>query len=162
MAIYRELGYPVLLTSAKFGLGLEELQSVLRDKRSVLVGHSGVGKSKLAVAIEPSARLMSSELDRRGRGRHTTTASLLVPIEGGGELVDTPGIRELGIQHIPAEELADCYPSMRPFLSTCRFHPCSHVHEPDCAIKRAAREGQIPEIRYQSYVRLYEEITGSS
>lgn len=162
LSIYRKLEYPIIETSAKAGIGIDALRELLTAKRSVLVGHSGVGKSKLAQAMQPSAKLISSALDRRGRGRHTTSAAVLVPLDPSGELVDTPGVRELGIQHIPAEELADCYPSMRAFVDQCKFHPCTHVHEPECAIQRATRDGAISDNRYASYTKLYGEITESS
>lgn len=158
--VYRSLGYPVVETSAKTGAGLPELRSLLAEKRSVLVGHSGVGKSKLAAALQPGIRLASGEVDRRGRGRHTTTASTLFRLDFGGELVDTPGVRELGIRHVKREDLPGCLPEFRPFLGKCRFTSCSHIPEPGCAVKAALDEGAVRRERYESYSRLYEELSG--
>ena len=160
-SIYRSLGYPFVETSAKTGAGIEELRSLLAGKRSVLVGHSGVGKSKLAAAVQPGIRLSSGEVDRRGRGRHTTTASTLFPLDFGGELVDTPGVRELSIRHVKREELERCFPEFRPFLGRCRFNSCSHIPEPGCAVKQAFAEHAVSRERFESYQRLYRELTAS-
>jgi ribosome biogenesis GTPase len=158
-SVYRSLGYPFVETSAKTGAGIEDLRSLLAGKRSVLVGHSGVGKSKLAAAVQPGIHLSSGEVDRRGRGRHTTTASTLFPLDFGGELVDTPGVRELSIRHVKREELEGCLPELRPFLGRCRFTSCSHIPEPDCAVKRALEERAVARERYDSYCRLYAELS---
>jgi len=159
-AIYRSLGYPFVETSAKTGAGIDELRLLLEGKRSVLAGHSGVGKSKLAAAVQPGIRLSSGEVDRHGRGRHTTTASTLFPLDFGGELVDTPGVRELSIRHVKREELAECFPELRPYLGRCRFNSCSHVPEPGCAVRAAVDEGAVARERYESYRRLYGELSG--
>jgi ribosome biogenesis GTPase len=155
LSIYESLGYPVVWTSAKKGLGVDELRRLLAGKRSVLVGHSGVGKSKLAAAVQPGLHLSSGEVDRRGRGRHTTTASTLFPLDVTGELVDTPGVRELSIRHVPREELSRYFREFLPFLEQCRFTSCSHIPEPHCGVKTALGEGKISEARYESYRRLY-------
>jgi ribosome biogenesis GTPase len=160
-SLYRSLGYPLVETSAKTGAGLEDLRALLAGKRSVLVGHSGVGKSKLAAALSPGIRLASSEVDRHGRGRHTTTASTLLSLGFGGELVDTPGVRELGIRHLKREEIPSCFPELRPFLGRCRFTPCSHIPEPECAVRHAVEQGAIRRERYESYSRLYGELSSS-
>jgi len=161
LSVYRALGYPLVETSAKTGAGIDELRSLLAGKRSVLVGHSGVGKSKLAGAVAPGVRLSSSAVDRHGRGRHTTTASTLFPLAFGGEIVDTPGVRELSVRHVKREELAACFPEFRPLLGHCRFTPCSHIPEPECAVKRALEEGAIARARHESYRKLYEELASS-
>ncbi len=160
-SIYRRLGYPYVETSAKTGDGIEELRSLLTGERSVLVGHSGVGKSKLAGAVQPGAKLSSGEVDRHGRGRHTTTASTLIDLDFGGEIVDTPGVRELSIRHLKASELAPCYPELRPYLGRCRFTSCSHIPEPGCAVKAAVEGGAVAKERYESYCRLYRELSSS-
>jgi ribosome biogenesis GTPase len=159
-SVYRSLGYRFVETSAKTGAGIEELRALLAGRRSVLVGHSGVGKSKLAGAVQPGVTLSSGEVDRHGRGRHTTTASTLIGLDFGGEIVDTPGVRELSIRHVRAAELARCYPEMRPYLGKCRFTSCSHVPEPGCAVKEALEKGDIAKVRYESYSRLYGELSG--
>jgi ribosome biogenesis GTPase len=160
LAIYHSLGYPLVETSVKTGAGLPELRALLAGKRSVLVGHSGVGKSKLASAIQPGIRLSSGEVDRRGRGRHTTTASTLFTLDFGGEIVDTPGVRELGIRHVKREELEACFVEFRPFLGKCRFTSCSHIPEPGCAVRAALEASAITPERYESYCRLYAELSG--
>ncbi|MGH9324484.1 MAG: ribosome small subunit-dependent GTPase A [Vicinamibacteria bacterium] len=159
LAIYRSLGYPLIWTSARSGAGIPELRSLLANRRSVLVGHSGVGKSKLAAAIQPGIRLSSGDVDRHGRGRHTTTASTLFSLDSGGELVDTPGVRELSIRHVKREELERSFIELRPFLGECRFTSCSHIPEPGCAVKNAVDAGAIARERYMSYERLYHELS---
>ena len=155
---YRILGYPLVETSAKTGAGLRELRAILKGKRSVLTGHSGVGKSKLAAALQPGLTLSSAAVDRRGRGRHTTTASTLIELDFGGELVDTPGVRELSFAHIDRAKLAEGFLEFRPYLQECHFVSCSHIPEPHCAVKRAVAEGEIARSRYESYRHLYEEL----
>lgn len=155
LSIYESLGYPVVWTSAKTDLGIEALRALLTGKRSVLVGHSGVGKSKLAAAVKPGLHLSSGEVDRHGRGRHTTTASTLFPLDGTGEIVDTPGVRELSIRHVPREKLTVYFREFVPFVEGCRFTSCSHIPEPHCGVKAALAEGRISEMRYESYRRLY-------
>jgi ribosome biogenesis GTPase len=159
LAIYRSIGYSLVLTSAKRGDGIEELRAILAGKRSVLAGHSGVGKSKLAAALQPGIRLSSADVDRHGRGRHTTTASTLVTLDTGGELVDTPGVRELSIRQVERNDLARCFLEFRPFLERCHFTSCSHIPEPHCAVKEALEGGRIAKARYESYRRLYEELS---
>jgi ribosome biogenesis GTPase len=159
LGTYRSIGYSVVLTSAKSGTGLPELQAILKGKRSVLAGHSGVGKSKLAAAIQPGIRLSSADVDRHGRGRHATTASTLFTLDFGGELVDTPGVRELSIRQVERNDLARCFLDFRPFLERCHFTSCSHIPEPHCAVKEATEGGSISRARYESYVRLYEELS---
>ncbi|HSF18305.1 MAG TPA: ribosome small subunit-dependent GTPase A [Vicinamibacteria bacterium] len=158
LRLYAELGYPLVFTCAKKGVGLDELRALLMNKRSMLVGHSGVGKSKLATAMVPDAKLASGEVTRRGRGRHTTSASTLLALDFGGELVDTPGVRELSLRHIDRADLAAAFVEFRPHLDACHFSTCSHVPEPHCGVKNAVDEGAISRTRYESYCGLYEEL----
>ncbi len=155
---YRALGYPVIFTSAKTEAGHDELRALLKDKRSVLTGHSGVGKTKLAAAIQPGLQLSSAGVDRHGKGRHTTTASTLFSLDFGGELVDTPGVRELSLGHIERRKLAEGFIELRAMLHQCHFASCSHIHEPHCVVKGAVEDGRIARERYDSYCRLYEEL----
>ena len=155
---YQKLGYPLVLTSAKREDGLPALRELLKDKRSVLSGHSGVGKSKLAAAIQPGLQLSSANVDRHGKGRHTTTASTLFTLGFGGELVDTPGVRELSLSHIDRAHLAHGFIEFRPFLERCHFSSCCHIPEPHCVVKGAVDDGKISKWRYESYRRLYEEL----
>ncbi len=158
LELYRALGYPVIFTSAKTEAGHDELRALLKDKRSVLTGHSGVGKSKLAAAIQPGLQLSSARVDRHGKGRHTTTASTLFSLDFGGELVDTPGVRELSLGHIERPKLAEGFIEFRPLLHQCHFASCSHIPEPHCVVKGAVEDGRIARERYDSYCRLYEEL----
>ncbi|HEX9724861.1 MAG TPA: ribosome small subunit-dependent GTPase A [Vicinamibacteria bacterium] len=155
---YERLGIPIVFTSSLSGKGIEELRGLLKGKRSVFVGHSGVGKSKLAGAVQPGLTLTSSSVSRRGKGRHTTSASTLFSLDFGGELVDTPGIRELGITDLAQEEIAEHFADFASFLGHCRFKSCSHIPEPGCAVQQAVESGGIYQARYDSYVKLYHEL----
>lgn len=155
---YAELGIPTVFTSTKTGEGIEALQGLLKDKRSVLVGHSGVGKSKLAGRLQPGLTLSSSSVSRQGKGRHTTTASTLFSLDSGGELVDTPGVRELSISDLDQSELAAHFADFESFRARCRFKSCSHIPEPGCGVREGVETGEIFRVRYESYVRLYHEL----
>ncbi len=153
--LYEDIGYPVLYTSAQSGQGIGALKERLRGQLSVLSGPSGVGKSSLLNAIQPELGLAVQEISEiTGKGRHTTVGVRLWPLEEGGYVADTPGLREAGFFDIEPEELAWHFVEMRPYLSDCRFSSCTHTHEPDCAVKDAVRAGAIREARYESYCRL--------
>lgn len=160
-AMYEAAGYPVLYTSTVDGTGIDALRECLCGETSVLTGPSGVGKSSLLNAIEPGLRLRTAEISRAvGKGRHTTVTAELIPLRCGGYVADTPGLRELGLWGIDREALDTYFPEFRPYLGQCRFgHGCSHIHEPDCAVREAVEAGEIPAERYESYrtLRLEEE-----
>lgn len=158
-SIYEEIGYPVLYTSVEGGEGLTELEDRLCDRVSVLTGPSGVGKSSLLNAIDPGFQLRIGEVSEAvGKGRHTTVTAKLLPLECGGYVADTPGLREIGLWGIPEDELDEYFPEFRPYLGECRFgYSCSHTHEPGCAIQEAVEEGEISEERYESYTLLRED-----
>ncbi len=159
--IYRRIGYPVLLVSAATGEGLEALKQALQGKQSVLVGKSGVGKTSLLNAIQPGLGLRVKAVGKGelGKGRHTTTHFEMFELDFGGALVDTPGIREFGLWDIAEEELADLFPEMAAYVGRCKFGlSCHHDQEPGCAIRKAVLAGAISPYRYQSYVRLREEL----
>jgi ribosome biogenesis GTPase len=157
--IYGRIGYRVIQVSALTGEGLDELQQALHSRVSVLVGKSGVGKSSLLNALQPRLALRVQELSRTNKGKHTTTHLEMFPLEGGGALMDTPGIREFGLWDLYFEELADCFPEMRPFLGQCKFGvDCRHDEEPGCAVRKAVMAGEINPLRYKSYLRLLEEL----
>ncbi len=155
-AEYERIGYPVHHVSAASGSGIEALGEQLAGRISVLTGPSGVGKSTLLNAIEPGLRLATGLVSEvLHKGRHTTTAAELHPIlSGRGWVADTPGIRELGLWAIPPDELAWCFPEMRPHLGACGFNDCQHTHEPRCAVRAAVERGEVGEARYDSYRRL--------
>jgi ribosome biogenesis GTPase len=155
--LYEEIGYPVTYTSAKTGEGIEALRERLRDRLSVLSGPSGVGKTSLLNAIQPDLGLATRQVsEATGKGRHTTVGVRLWPLDEGGYVADTPGLREAGLWDIEPEELAWHFVEFRPFLADCRFSSCTHTHEPGCAVKVAVEAGQISEARYESYWRLLE------
>lgn len=158
LAPYLDLGVPVLGVSTKTGEGLEALRLEVEGKMSALVGHSGVGKSSILNAIDESLQLAINTLHRRGTGRHTTTASTLYDFGGGTYLIDTPGIREFGLWDLDRETLRDYFPEFEAPSELCRFTNCTHVHEPDCEVKEAVERGEVHEARYETYVRLWEDL----
>jgi ribosome biogenesis GTPase len=156
---YRRIGYPVLLVSAVTGEGLAEVRQALQGRLSVLLGKSGVGKSSLLNALQPGLRLRVNAMGAIGKGRHTTTASEMFPLDFGGALVDTPGVREFGLWNVETEDLAYFFPEMRRFIGRCRFGlDCRHNEEPGCAVRKAVLNNLITARRYQSYTKLLEEV----
>src|SRR3989442_10693677 len=152
---YGPAGYQVLGTSVKQAEGLAAVRDLLRGRESVLAGQSGVGKSSLLNALDPGLNLRIGEIsEKRDTGKHTTRAALVVPLAGGGYVVDTPGLRELGTWGIDPELLPLCFPEFRPFLDQCRFDNCRHVAEPACALRDAAERGGFDPDRLPSSPRL--------
>jgi ribosome biogenesis GTPase / thiamine phosphate phosphatase len=163
-AEYERAGYAMLLTSVKLDRGIATLRSEMDEKISVFTGPSGVGKSSLLNAMYPGLSLRVSEISVAvQKGRHTTVGSSLhaLPDGAGGYVVDTPGLREVGIWNVPPAELPACFPEFRPYLEQCRFTDCTHVVEPDCAVREAVESGAIGRGRYQSYLRLRSEVEES-
>lgn len=159
--IYRRIGYPATLVSAATGEGIEELKQQLQGKLSVLVGKSGVGKTSLLNAIQPGLGLRVKAVSNGeiGKGRHTTTHLEMFELDFGGALVDTPGIREFGLWDVAADELASLFPEMADYVGQCKFGlSCRHDQEPGCAIRKGVMAGAISPYRYQSYMRLREEL----
>ena len=157
-AVYEKLGYQVIYTSINVPESLDALRDTLKDKLSVIVGASGVGKSSLLNALQPSLDLRIGEVGiRTQNGRNTTTLVELFPLDLGGEVADTPGIREVGLWGVDTENLEHYFPEMKPYLGTCKYSDCAHVAEPDCAIQNAVEAGEIHTERYRSYVVLRTE-----
>lgn len=155
-SVYTSIGYTCLSVSALEQTGLDELTALLRDKITLVSGHSGVGKSTLINALIPDVSLKTGQISSwSDKGKHTTTFAEMLPLPFGGNLIDTPGIRELGIVDIEPQELSHFFPEMRERLNQCRFNNCRHVNEPGCAIIDAVEEGDIELSRYESYLSMY-------
>lgn len=158
-SLYRELGYPVLLTSATTRLGVETLREALAGRISVVSGPSGVGKSSLLNAVDPTLDLRTAEVsEKTQKGKHTTTFATLYPAASGW-VADTPGIREFGLWDMAPQELGGYFVEFRPFVPDCRFPDCTHQHEPGCAVQEAVDQGTITPERYGSYLAILETVT---
>jgi ribosome biogenesis GTPase len=158
-ATYERVGYPVLYASARTGQGVDELRDRLGGRLSLLTGPSGVGKSTLLNAVQPGLRLATGEVSEAlHKGRHTTTRAELLAVDGpmGGYVVDSPGLRQIGLWEIPRDELAWCFRDLRPYLGACRFADCRHGPEPGCAVTDAVARGAVSAARHDSYLRLVE------
>ncbi len=158
---YAQAGVPGHRVSARTGEGIDDLRQVCRGRRSLFVGHSGVGKSKVLNALVPGLALLEGAVNEKtGKGRHTTTAAVLVRPEPGFELIDTPGVRAFSPWGIGPRDLDQAYREFRRFLGSCRFGDCLHAGEPGCAIAAAAAAGEIAPRRYASFVKLRAELEG--
>jgi ribosome biogenesis GTPase len=154
--IYTDLGYPCYHVSAKEGTHIEQIQALLQNKVTLISGHSGVGKSTLINAILPEAKVRTGAVsDWSDKGQHTTTFAEMYTLPFGGYLIDTPGIRELGIIDIEQQELGHFFPEIRNRMNDCRFHNCRHINEPGCAVLEAVENGEIEPSRYDSYLSIY-------
>lgn len=159
LAPYLGLGVPVIGCSSVTGEGLDALRLQVEGKMAALVGHSGVGKSSILNALDEKLQLVTNTLHRkRGTGRHTTTASTLYDFGGGTYLIDTPGIREFGLWDLDRTTLRDYFPEFDEPNESCRFTDCTHVHEPDCQVKALVESGELNSARYETYVRLWEDL----
>lgn len=152
LATYRQLDYPLLEVSAQDGAGMDELRQRLDDRVSVFVGQSGVGKSSLVNSLLPGIDTRVGALsEQTGKGTHTTTTARLFHFPNGGELVDSPGIREFGLGHVSRQTIEEGFIEFRPLLGHCRFRDCKHDREPGCALLAALADGRIQEQRMHSY-----------
>lgn len=155
IAAYREI-VPVLAVSAHSGTGLDELRARLRGARTVLAGHSGVGKSSLINALEPELQLETAALARHGRGRHTTTRARWIRLDADSIAIDTPGVREIASGSVDPELVMRVYPDAARFAAQCRFRDCAHAAEPGCALRDAVERGQLRAERLAGLRRLLE------
>jgi len=154
--LYQNIGYPCYAVSAIKGTNIETLEMVIKDKISLFSGHSGVGKSSLINRLIPGKELRTGEIsDWSDMGKHTTTFAELFELPFGGKLIDTPGIRELGIADIEKHELGHFFPEMRAIMNECKFNNCVHINEPGCAVLQALENGDIEPTRYDSYQSIY-------
>ncbi len=161
LAPWQAAGYPVIFTSAQTGAGIAELHTALIGRTTALAGLSGVGKSSLLAAVQPGLDLRTSQVsDRRHEGRHTTTQTTLHPLDDGGFVVDTPGIREFGLSGLSRRDLASFYPEIAPLADRCQFADCSHTREPGCAVRAAVRDGRVAQVRYEDYRKIYRDLPG--
>jgi ribosome biogenesis GTPase len=161
---YERAGYAVHYTSVKQRQGIEALHAVLAGQVSVLTGPSGVGKSSLLNTMFPGLDLRVGEISESvNKGRHTTVGGYLHPLPGveGGYVADTPGLREVGMWALSPTELDQCFPELRPYLTECRFADCRHSVEPGCAVRTAVAEGHVSRARYESFIKLRDELEGN-
>ncbi len=153
--IYRDLGLDIVETSCETGEGIDALRQALRGKTAVLSGHSGVGKSSLLNAMDSGLRILTQEVSQgTQRGKHTTTGARLYMLRDGIRIIDTPGIRSLGLWEISPEGVAFYFPEIGGMAGQCHFRNCTHVHEPGCAVKVGVENGTVPAARYASYLRI--------
>ena len=158
-SMYEKIGYRVLLTSMETGEGVEAVKAVLKDKVTLLSGHSGVGKSSFINSVFPQMKLKTQDVSGwSGKGLHTTTFAEMYDLPEGGKIIDTPGIREMGLVDISKQELSHYFPEMRALINQCQFNNCLHVNEPGCAVKTAVEEGTVHVERYISYCNILDSI----
>ena len=157
--IYEDIGYSVVKTSVETNEGLATLKDMLRNKTTLVGGQSGVGKSTLINALEPDLDLRTSDIsDYSGKGQHTTTFAEMHPLSGGGDIIDTPGIKTLGFNYLEVQDVAHNFKEFFEASDDCKYNNCTHRNEPKCAVKAAIEEGSISELRYINYLTIIEEI----
>ena len=162
-SIYETIGYKVMGMSIEKNIGVEEVKNLLQDKITLLSGHSGVGKSSFINTIFPELQLKTQDVSGwSGKGLHTTTFAEMFNLSFGGRVIDTPGIRELGLVDIPKQELSHYFPEIRKLINDCQFNNCMHINEPGCAVKVAAQQGSIHIDRYISYCNILDKIEEKS
>ncbi|CAH0524463.1 small ribosomal subunit biogenesis GTPase RsgA [Vibrio hippocampi] len=159
LEIYKQIGYSVLCVSKESGEGIPELEQHLKDKTNIFVGQSGVGKSSLVNALMPELNVEEGEVSTNsGLGQHTTTAARLYHFPSGGDLIDSPGVREFGLWHLEAQEVTEAFVEFRPFLGGCKFRDCKHLDDPGCILREAVEDGKINSVRFDNYHRIIESM----
>lgn len=154
--IYEKAGYPCYSVSATEQTNIEQIKDLLKNKVTLISGHSGVGKSTLINALLPGSQLKTGDIsDWSDKGKHTTTFAEMFELPFGGYLIDTPGIRELGVFDIERQELGRLFPEIRELMGNCKFHNCRHINEPGCAVLKAMENNEIEPSRYNSYLSIY-------
>jgi ribosome biogenesis GTPase len=155
MALYQKIGYECFSVSSYKEEEVKKLKSLFKDKRTLITGHSGVGKSTFINALEPGLDLKTGEISSTHlKGMHTTTFAELHPLSFGGDIIDTPGIKELGLVEMKKEEVGHYFPEIRDRMNDCKFNNCLHENEPKCAVRDAVENGEISPERYESYLRI--------
>ncbi|MCB0823695.1 MAG: ribosome small subunit-dependent GTPase A [Bacteroidales bacterium] len=153
--IYSDAGYTVIATSVKKAENLDRVKAILKNKKTLITGHSGVGKSAMVNAIEPRLNLKTREISyTHNKGMHTTTFAEMFGLSFGGSIIDTPGIKEFGLTDFSRDEIAERFPEMRKYMHQCRFNNCTHVHEPGCAVITAIENGNVSLSRYENYLNI--------
>lgn len=159
ISIYKELGYPILLTSIYDKESTAVFKEIVSGKVNLIAGHSGVGKSSLINAADPKLEIKTAEISSKyKKGRHTTTYATMYPLEAGGFIIDTPGIKEFGLTDLEAHEVGTYFPDFIPFLEDCKFNNCLHLEEPGCGIMDAVEAGAIHPERYKNYINIVESV----
>lgn len=157
--VYKEIGYPVYDMSINQNSGINEVKELLKDKTTLISGHSGVGKSSFINSILPENISKTQEVSKwSGKGLHTTTFAEMFDLPFGGKIIDTPGMREFAMMDIEPHELSHYFPEMKALINNCRFNNCIHIEEPGCAVKVAVEENKISPERYISYLNILESI----
>ena len=158
MKVYNGIGYESFVISAKTGYNCDRLKAMMKDKMSMFSGHSGVGKSALVNRLDPNLNIRVGEISEvHEKGKHTTTFAQMYELGFGGYIIDTPGIKEFALYDMEKETLAQRFPEMRALMLECRFNNCTHLHEPDCAIKNAVEQGIIADWRYDNYCNMMDD-----
>ncbi len=159
MSEYEHIGYKVLFVSKESKEGIAELEQELHGRINIFVGQSGVGKSSLVNALMPELDIEEGAVsENSGLGQHTTTAARLYHIPSGGDLIDSPGVREFGLWHLEPDEITEAFVEFRPYLGGCKFRDCKHLDDPGCVLREAVEEGEISEVRFENYHRILESM----
>lgn len=159
VSYYKKNGYTVVLVSAYNGTGLDELKKILKDKTSVFSGHSGVGKTSIINKLQPGLNLRIANVNNHtSKGTHTTTTARMIEWNFGGFIVDTPGIKTFMLNYEDADKIPRVFPGFKSLFTKCKYSDCTHIHEKECAIKTAVKNGKILHSRYESYLRIYDSL----